>query len=92
MKELIKLMLYLDEKTGKFSTSKFMTLVLFYLIIGLNIKALYIDKEVKNASFLTECFLITSSLYFGRRFNFKSKDSEFSSNEKTDGGSSEKGV
>lgn len=76
MKQLLQEMLFLDEKTGKFSTSKFMALVSFYAILALNARALYLDKELKNAASLQEVFLVTTTLYFGRRFNFKSKNIE----------------
>ena len=76
--KLLQQMLYLDERTDKFSTSKFMLLCTFYVILFINIKALYLNSEVKNASFLTECLMISSSLYFGRKFNMKDKNVEVS--------------
>jgi hypothetical protein len=76
--KLLQQMLFLDERTDKFSTSKFMLLMNFYVILFINIKALYLNTDVKNASFLTECLMITSSLYFGRKFNMKNKDIEVS--------------
>ena len=76
MKTLLQEMLFLDERTGKFSTSKFMMLVTFYFLLFINGRALYLDRELKNASVLQEMLLITSGLYFGRRFNFKTKSLE----------------
>jgi hypothetical protein len=76
MKKLLQEMLYLDERTGKFSTSKFMTLVSFYFIIGLTARSIYMDKEVKELISLEQVFMICSTLYFGRRFNFKTKNME----------------
>jgi len=76
MKKLLQEMLFLDEKTDKFSTTKFMMLVTFYFLLFLNARALYLDRELKNASVLQEMLMITSGLYFGRRFNFKTKNME----------------
>lgn len=81
MKELLQEMLFLDERTGKFSTSKFMTLVTFYFILFINVKALYQDKEVKNAGALQELFLINSGLYLGRRMSLKTKNMEFNNDQ-----------
>ncbi len=74
MKELLKKMLYLDENTGKFSTSKFMTLLYFYFIIFLSARSLYLDREIKNVAFVQETFLGLSVLYFGRRMSFETKN------------------
>lgn len=85
MKTLLQQMLFLDEKTGKFSTSKFMVLVSFYLTVAMVIKAAIHQEEMKNASFMIELLMISSSLYFGRRFSFKAGGVEASgdkSNEK----------
>jgi hypothetical protein len=76
MKKLLQEMLFLDERTGKFSTSKFMTLVSFYFIMGLTARSVYLDKEVKDLASLEQTFMICSTLYFGRRFNFKTKNME----------------
>lgn len=76
MKKLLQEFLYLDEKTGKFSTSKFMTLLSFYFILGLSARALYLDREIKNTGLIQETFLICGTLYFGRRFTFKTKGLE----------------
>lgn len=78
MKTILQEFLFLDEKTGKFSSSKFMMMVTFYLLVGINIKALYMDREIKNTSFLMEMFMVTGTLYMGRRFSFKSKNIEAS--------------
>jgi hypothetical protein len=74
VKELLKQMLFQDERTGKFSTSKFMLLLCFYLILGINVKALYLDREIKNDSMLTNLLIICGSLYFGRKFNIETKN------------------
>lgn len=76
MKKLLQEMLFLDEKTEKFSTSKFMTLLSFYFILFLSGRSLYLDREIKNAPLIQECFLICATLYFGRRFSFKTKNME----------------
>ena len=69
-------MLFLDERTNKFSTTKFMMLVTFYFLLFINGRALYLDRELKNSSVLMEMLLVTASLYLGRRFNFKTKGLE----------------
>lgn len=74
MKELLQEMLFLDEKTKKFSTSKFMCLVSFYFILFINARALYLDKEIKNSAMLENTFFVTSGLYLGRRFSVKTKN------------------
>ena len=74
--EIIKKCLFLDEKTNKFSSSKLVYMLTFYMIIFINIKALSLDKEIKNESFITNIFLITSGTYLGRRFSFKTKNME----------------
>ncbi len=74
--QILKQMLFQDERSGKFSTSKFMLLVTFYLILFINIKSLYLDREIKNTTFLSEILMVTAGLYFGRKFNLKTKGVE----------------
>lgn len=80
MKLILQQLLFLDERSGKFSTSKFMTLVCFYFIMFLTARSLYLDRELKNTSLIQETFLITSTLYFGRRFSFKTKNLDIGAN------------
>lgn len=76
MIKLLQTMLYLDEKTGKFSTSKFMCLLSFYCILFITGRSLYLDREIKGASLIQETFFSVAVLYFGRRFSFKTKNAE----------------
>jgi hypothetical protein len=71
-----RLLVYLshDEATDKFSTSKFLVMVSFYFILFLNGRALYLDREVKTSSMLTDVFYSSCFLYFGRRFAFRTKN------------------
>lgn len=74
--ETIKKFLFIDERTNRFSSSKLVYMLSFYLIIFVTIKALNDDKEIKNDGFLTNLLLVTSGTYIGRRFSFKTKGLE----------------
>ena len=81
MKTLLQEMLFLDEKTGKFSTSKFMLLVSFYLIVAVNLIAIKKWEQQTGFCRLYDCLpnLINSVKNLGV-FNLEDKDVQIKDN------------
>jgi hypothetical protein len=62
-----------DPKTKESSVSLTLMVISFVALLGAS--TLHISKLTENTSSLTELFVTTAGLYFGRRFQTKSGNS-----------------